>query len=53
MYRKDCFAYRENTIRKYCNALKDLDCQGCKFFKTHAEYMRKVAPLKYKVRKGD
>lgn len=48
MYRKECFAYKENGKRKYCSALKDLDCRGCKFFKTHEEYMQKVAPLKYK-----
>lgn len=27
----NCFAY--NNDKKECNALKDLDCNGCRFFK--------------------
>lgn len=48
MYRKNCFAYKEEKGKKECDALKKIECQGCKFFKTHAEYDLKVKPLKYK-----
>lgn len=48
MYRKNCFAYKEKDGQKYCTALLEMKCEGCKFFKTHAEYNSKVRPLQNK-----
>lgn len=34
-YATDCFAYSESKSgRPRCNALVELDCKGCRFFKT-------------------
>lgn len=48
MYRKNCFAYKEKDGEKICGALMEIKCEGCKFFKTHAEYDLRVKPLKNK-----
>ena len=37
MYKKDCFAYKTfATGSAYCSALYELECEGCKFYKQHA-----------------
>lgn len=49
IYKTSCFGYcitRGGGIK--CSALKDIDCQNCKFFKTRSDYINNVLPLKYK-----
>ena len=48
MERKNCFGYRRNKSKKYCDALMALDCHNCKFFKTKEDYSLFVEPLKYR-----
>ena len=32
--KKDCFAYRENTNKAFCKAVKEINCIDCSFYKT-------------------
>ena len=37
--KEDCFAYHmAKSGTKQCMALKELHCEGCKFYKTKEEY---------------
>ena len=40
----DCFAYAVKDGKETCRALKKLDCEGCKYYKT-------VEQLEYEQRK--
>ncbi len=48
MYKKDCFAYKEKDGKKICTALKNISCNGCKFYKTKDYYIKYVEPLEHK-----
>ncbi len=48
MYKKNCFAFYEKNKRQKCTALKVLDCDNCKFFRTKDYYIKFVEPLKHK-----
>lgn len=48
MNKVSCFAYKEKEGQKICTALKQLECDGCKFYHTKGYYDRYVKPLKYK-----
>lgn len=36
MYKPDCFAFR-NTEKPYCDALTELKCDDCRFYKALVE----------------
>jgi len=43
MTRRQCFKWGErvldsNEIQEYCKLLTEMNCDGCLFYKTHAEY---------------
>lgn len=39
-YKKDCFGYAETPSgRVKCTKLKEIDCDGCKFYKTPEEFI--------------
>lgn len=43
MYKTKCFAFKRGKIGNVtCTALKHIDCDNCKFFKTKKEYQEKV-----------
>ena len=43
MYKTSCFAFkRGKTGVVTCSALKHIDCDNCKFFRTKKEYKEKV-----------
>lgn len=48
MYKKDCFAYREKEGIKFCSALLEMQCYGCKFYKTKSYYQEHILPLRHK-----
>ena len=49
MYKKNCFAFKRNKEGHVtCTALKHIDCDYCKFFKTKEDYKKNVEPLKSK-----
>jgi hypothetical protein len=39
MKRKDCFAYISN---KQCNALIEIDCNYCRFYKSKEQWRKEV-----------
>ena len=46
MENKDCFAYKERNRHSGCKALKEIDCENCKFYKNdinEAEIERDVS----------
>lgn len=40
--KKDCFAYKEFSGVPYCNALKDMNCKNCKFYKDKKEVKNNI-----------
>ncbi len=45
MVHKDCFAYSE-TRSVHCTALKEMECDGCAFYKLPEEVNKTENPLK-------
>lgn len=40
--RKDCFAYKEISYKPICNALKEIDCKDCPFYKNRKEVKNNI-----------
>ena len=44
MYKKNCFAFKQTQSGEVtCTALKHINCDGCKFFKTKEEYRERFS----------
>lgn len=41
-FREDCFAFEIRRSRAVCNALTELNCTNCKFYKTEDEYKKEL-----------
>lgn len=47
MYKYDCFAIRDkNTKYPFCSALRDIHCEGCKFYKTDEQLGNELLKVK-------
>lgn len=40
--KKDCFAYKETSGIPYCNALKEMECKDCPFYKEKSEVKNNI-----------
>ena len=54
--KEDCFAYKEFSGIPYCNALKNISCKNCKFYKesfrNYDDYMKALEKYTNKYGKG-
>lgn len=41
-YAKDCFAFRISNGRCRCDALIEMKCEGCKFYKSKETYKEQL-----------
>lgn len=44
MIKKDCFAY--NYAHHNCKALKIIDCENCRFYKTEEQLLKELQLIK-------